>query len=164
MRRAGVRQHLGLQPRPTRQLHLGPQSQQVLRFDGLDPPEVERGTRASAAPHPHPAESPVEEPPQLPQRVAGGPTVVVAEGAEDVEGAFRRGLDPMEVALEQQALMDRHLAALGLTAAHTGQARRPGSLDVIRRIPNWRIARSSRITTSVCRLWIKGSAMRYGIG
>ena len=51
-----------LKPRPAGDLHLGAQADQVIRFHGFDPPEIQRLAHAQAvriapaAAHPHPAD------------------------------------------------------------------------------------------------------------
>jgi len=63
---------LELQPRSSREFHLGPQAQKMGRLERLDPPEVhgladaELAWVATTASHAHPAEHPVDKASKLP--------------------------------------------------------------------------------------------------
>src|SRR4249919_1348932 len=85
----------------------------------------------SAAPHTYTSTRPVEEPAELPERIAGRPALVATQGADDLEDAPRRGVDATTVLLEQHALMGRQLTALRLARAEAGKTRCPGGFDVI---------------------------------
>ena len=139
-----VGKDLELQPRSSRELHLGPQANQMRWLERLDPPEVygladtELARVAATPPHAHPAEHPVDEPPKLPQSVAGGPSGITAERAHDVEHRFGGCRTTGPMALEQHALVHRKLAAPGLVPAETGQTGGPRRLDLVARHPGQR--------------------------
>src|SRR5512133_671237 len=77
--------HRELEPGMAVQLHLGPEPEEAVLLQGLHPPEVHGVAHAqlprvaAAPPHAHAPEGPVQEAPDLPQPVAGGPAVLPAQ-------------------------------------------------------------------------------------
>ena len=80
--------HVELQPAAARHLHLGTQPDQVVRFDGLNPPEIQRLAHAQtvgispAAPHADAAHQPIEQAAYVPHPVHVEPATAAAQAGK----------------------------------------------------------------------------------